>query len=121
MCDNNKTDIHTHIISGVDDGAQNQEQMIQMLLTAKEQGINRIVATPHCYPGKNRYDLSYIQKCFQIAKNAALEIGIEMYLGSEVFYRYGLAEEIEKGEVLTMADSSYILVEFSPETSYRKI
>ena len=44
-----------------------------------------------------------------------------MYLGSEVFYRYGLAEEIEKGEVLTMADSSYILVEFSPETSYRKI
>lgn len=40
-------DIHTHILPTVDDGAEDQNMSLLMLLRAKEQGITHIFATPH--------------------------------------------------------------------------
>ena len=40
-------DIHMHLIPGVDDGAENMEMALAMMLRAKEQGISKIIATPH--------------------------------------------------------------------------
>ena len=41
------TDIHMHLIPGVDDGAMDMEMALVMMIRAKEQGISRIIATPH--------------------------------------------------------------------------
>jgi len=41
-------DIHSHIIWGLDDGAQDREDSIAMLRLAAETGTTDIVATPHC-------------------------------------------------------------------------
>lgn len=41
-------DIHSHIIWGVDDGAQTREDSIAMLRLAADTGTTDIVATPHC-------------------------------------------------------------------------
>ena len=40
-------DIHTHILPAVDDGAEDQNMSLLMLLRAKEQGITHIFATSH--------------------------------------------------------------------------
>lgn len=40
-------DIHNHLIPGVDDGARNLEQALEAVTAMREQGIHRIVATPH--------------------------------------------------------------------------
>ncbi|PRO65830.1 tyrosine-protein phosphatase [Alkalicoccus urumqiensis] len=40
-------DIHTHILPGVDDGAQSMEEAVAMAEKAHEAGITTIVATPH--------------------------------------------------------------------------
>ncbi|WP_309545160.1 CpsB/CapC family capsule biosynthesis tyrosine phosphatase, partial [Halobacillus trueperi] len=40
-------DIHSHILPGVDDGAQTIEESIQMAEAAVKDGITHIVATPH--------------------------------------------------------------------------
>ena len=42
-------DIHAHILPGVDDGAKNWEQTLQMARLAVEDGITVMVATPHLY------------------------------------------------------------------------
>ena len=43
------TDIHTHILPGIDDGANNTEISIKMLDTQQNQGVDNIVLTPHFY------------------------------------------------------------------------
>jgi len=43
-------DIHSHIVWGLDDGAQTREDSIAMLRLAAETGTTDIVATPHCDP-----------------------------------------------------------------------
>ena len=45
-------------------------------------------------------------------------ITIELYIGSELYYRSGLLEEIENDTAVTMADSRYVLVEFNPLEDY---
>ncbi|MBN9655007.1 tyrosine protein phosphatase [Halobacillus sp. GSS1] len=40
-------DLHSHILPGLDDGAQTMEESIAMAKMAVEQGIDTIVATPH--------------------------------------------------------------------------
>lgn len=42
-----KSDIHCHIVPGVDDGARTPEDHAKMLQAMKEAGIERMIATPH--------------------------------------------------------------------------
>jgi protein-tyrosine phosphatase len=46
-------DIHAHILPGVDDGAKNWDQTLQMARLAVEDGITIMVATPHLYKGRS--------------------------------------------------------------------
>ena len=48
------TDIHSHILPGVDDGAADMEETMSMLKAAYEQGVRTIIATPHYIPGKKK-------------------------------------------------------------------
>ena len=40
-------DIHSHIIPGIDDGAESMEMALEMIRNAEESGTREIVATPH--------------------------------------------------------------------------
>ena len=44
-------DIHSHVIWGVDDGAEQKAETFRMLKEAAEDGIGKIVCTPHVTPG----------------------------------------------------------------------
>ena len=41
------TDFHCHILPGIDDGAANVEESVQLIKMQSSQGIRNIVATPH--------------------------------------------------------------------------
>ena len=43
------TDFHSHILPEVDDGSRSVRQSLEMLRLEGEQGIRRVVATPHFY------------------------------------------------------------------------
>ena len=42
-----KTDLHSHIIPGVDDGSPNLEKSVFLIKKMNEWGIENIIATPH--------------------------------------------------------------------------
>jgi len=44
------TDLHTHILPGIDDGAKCVEDSLEMLCRQKESGVERVALTPHFYP-----------------------------------------------------------------------
>ena len=43
------TDLHTHILPGMDDGAQSVEDALQLLRMEKQQGVDTVALTPHYY------------------------------------------------------------------------
>lgn len=43
------TDLHTHILPGMDDGARDADTSLAMLRMAGEQGVDTVVLTPHFY------------------------------------------------------------------------
>ena len=47
------TDFHSHVLPGIDDGSDSVETSLRMLDMWREQGIERICATPHFYAEYN--------------------------------------------------------------------
>ena len=118
----NIIDMHCHILPGLDDGAQSLEEAVRALQEAKKQGIDQVILTPHHYPDSDMP----IELIFQTMKQLEdaiqeNEIGIKLYPGHECLYYTDLPEKLDKQEVLTLAGSRYVLVEFLENVHYREI
>lgn len=117
-------DLHTHVLSGIDDGARTEDESIQMLKMAYTQGIRTVFATSHASP---EYPDScpdvIIRECGELEKQAQKKIGseIRIYPGQEILFSNSVLDRLYKGELLTLAGSSYVLLEFFPTTSYSVI
>lgn len=114
------TDIHTHILYGVDDGAQTLSDSMDMISEEWKQGVRDIFLTPH-YGHKYGYvDRAVLEQRFQkIQQEASKHFpGIHLYLGSELYYQSNTIQHLREGKALTMAGSKYVLVEFGTGDSY---
>lgn len=110
-------DIHAHILPGMDDGAEDTHQMLEMAKMAVDSGVTAIVATPHCnFPGvyDNYYDKYYIET-FRWAEKSLKEAGIplRLYTGMEVFVTPDVPDLIADGKLLTINGGRHMLVEFA--------
>ncbi len=114
-------DIHSHILYGVDDGAKNITESIEMLKDAKSQGVDAIIATPHYRHGMFAYPKEVIEKNFSRLKQEAEKIGIQLYLGTEQHVNSMTMEYIESGRCHTLADTLYVLMEYKYETNFSYI
>lgn len=117
-----KTDIHCHILPDMDDGAKSEEESLELLRLAFGQGISKVIATPHAseaFP-KSRPDVIK-KKCELLEKRARQVIHPEyrIYPGQEILFTESVSEKLDRGELLTLAGSSYILIEFHPSTPYQ--
>ena len=110
------TDLHTHILPGVDDGAKDLESSIEILLAQKASGVERVALTPHFYPLREELDafLEKRQKAFEVLRLACnAETMPQLRLGAEVHYSTSLAEmDLRR---LTLGQSNYLLLEL-PDT-----
>lgn len=116
----NYIDIHCHILPGLDDGSKDMAMTEAMLRMAYDEGIRKIIATPHNYANHKSASATKILETISKVNAFAREndIGIEIYPGNEIFYRRGVGELLEAGEILTMAGSETVLVEFYPEAEW---
>ena len=113
-------DIHSHILPGIDDGAENFEMSMRMLRTAEENGIGSIILTPHNKPGRHNASPESIQALLERLREEAVQngIGVKLYAGNEIYYRSGVVEMLEERKACPMAGSSYVLLEFGPMDDY---
>ena len=111
------TDMHCHVIWGVDDGAETRQETFQMLDEAKKDGIDRIICTPHVFPGEVAFDSDRFERHFAEAEEYIKEnhLGISLYKGSEIFYTDATPRLLRENKAYTLAGSRYVLVEFSPK------
>lgn len=117
------TDIHAHILPGVDDGSSSMEETIRMLKLALTQGIKTIIATPHYFAGGK--NTSFEQLYFirnQVQEEAEkFDKNFKLFLGHELYYSDAIIDALKSREAMTLAESSYVLVEFSVKESYDRI
>lgn len=105
-------DIHSHILPGVDDGAQSREESLAMLRVAIEAGTTDLVATPHADP-RYSYD--------RVASQAALDnlqtaVGgaIRLHLGCDCHFSHDNLEAVMRSPAqFTVNGGPWLLVEFS--------
>lgn len=116
-------DIHSHILPGIDDGACDEKEALEMLKIAASSGIRKIIATPHFHDLRSHATSKEIRKAVSKMQELLKEakIPIQLYAGNELYYTYELLEYVKAGEALTLADSDYVLLEFSPGAQRRKI
>lgn len=114
-------DIHAHIIPGIDDGSASNRESVEMLMEAYAAGITTVVATSHYSKGFCDYASEDIGiYCKALEKYAKEHIAPEFRVlpGMEIYYNEKSLEMIQNGQVIPLAGSKYILLEFSPEITY---
>ena len=61
-----KTDMHSHLIPGIDDGSQSMDETIAMLAKFESLGYSKVITTPHImsdsYPNNPEIILSGLEK-----------------------------------------------------------
>ena len=117
------TDIHSHILPGVDDGSESMEMSMEMIEQAYTQGVRRMIATPHYYPGHRNPSAEHLLKTAEELRNNIKKMysDFTLYLGNEIYYRDGVFEKLKNKEIFTLADTRYVLVEFSYTADFNKI
>lgn len=132
-------DIHSHIIYHIDDGSHDLEESLELIRQDVAQGAHAIIATPHYYvqyptdPARIRAKLATIEEALGIGAQTAAQptpgaaeanasaLDVRLYAGNEVLWFDSMTERLQSGEILTLADSHYTLIEFYPEESYQTI
>ncbi|WP_406944938.1 tyrosine-protein phosphatase [Halobacillus sp. SY10] len=115
-------DLHSHILPGVDDGAQTVEESIQMAEAAVKDGITKIVATPHHRNGA--FDNFKNDILIQVTElnRTFRERGIELEVlpGQESRIHGEMIDGLDADEILPVNhETTYVFVEF-PSSSVPK-
>ena len=107
-------DLHAHILYGLDDGPDTQEQTMAMLRIAVEEGIHTMVVTPHFIHGANAYDAhQYHVRLAEIQEQILTEaLPITLLPGNEMMMDEWTLKNYQSQSARTLADSRYALVEF---------
>lgn len=107
-------DIHSHILPGVDDGSNSMEESIEMAKIYLDNGINKLIATPHYIEGIENKCKDENQVVLEQLREELLKNGLDLdvYLGNEIYTTMDMISYLEEGKVSTLNDSKYILMEF---------
>lgn len=120
------TDLHTHVLPGMDDGSRSVEESLAMLRALAAQGVRRAAATPHFYAGENGPEefLRRRDKALERLKSR-WEPGLPALLpGAEICFFEGIAQA-DGMEKLCIQGTELLLLEMPciswPERTVREV
>lgn len=106
-----RTDYHCHVLPAMDDGAKDVETSVGMLKMMQQQGVERVVLTPHFYAHREKSVADFLTKrqaAFEKI-HAASPIS-DLILGAEVAVEHGISET-NGIEQLAISGTNLILLE----------
>lgn len=107
-------DMHSHVLPGIDDGAQTPEESIQLIKRMMGLGIKKIIATPHIMADYYKNTPETIGNALEILKAELIKqaIDIEIEAAAEHYFDETFEPRVENKKLMTMGDN-YALFEFS--------
>ena len=110
------TDYHSHILPGVDDGAQTMEEALETLRLYEELGIKSVWLTPHIMEDMPNTTTHLRERHAEL--QAAYSGPIKLYLAAENMLDNLFEERLERNDLLPLGENGdHLLVEtsyFSP-------
>ncbi len=109
-----KTDLHSHILPGIDDGSKSIEESLAMLQAMSDLGYQKVITTPHVMADLYRNSSVTIRDKLAILQEAAknADIPIEIEAGAEYYLDEELIHRLRSDDLLTISDR-YVLFETS--------
>lgn len=120
------SDIHSHFIPGIDDGAKTIEDTVEMIREMHNLGYKKVITTPHImgdfYRNTPEIILNGLKKVKEALKQANIPIAVEA--AAEYYLDYDLERKIDEGQLLTFGTNN-VLFEVSylnaPENLFHTI
>ena len=114
-------DIHAHVLPGIDDGARTLTDSADLVRELAKSGVTDIIVTPHYvsetnYVSSKEKNLELLEELKRVIRDE--DLGVEVFLGNEIYIDRGIEELIELGVISTMANSKYVLVELPLSGEY---
>lgn len=114
-------DIHSHILPGVDDGAETLADSVEILRELVSQGVTDVIATPHyvdetIYMSPRRENARLLDELRQELSREGVEV--RLHLGNEIYICGKIAELIKFNRISALKDSEYLLVELPMSGEY---
>jgi protein-tyrosine phosphatase len=107
-----RTDVHSHFIPGIDDGAKDIDDSLALIRGMKEFGYKKLITTPHimtdAYRNTPEIIGSGLEKVKQALKEA--EIDIELEAAAEYYFDFDFEKKVKEGNVMTFGNK-YLLWE----------
>ena len=107
-------DMHSHILPGIDDGAQTMEDSIAMILELKKLGIHKAITTPHVMVDSYRNTPEIIlQKQAEVqAELKARNIEFQLEVSAEYYLDEGFDYYLATDQIIPLS-GKYVLFETS--------
>lgn len=115
------TDLHTHILPGIDDGAIDEGVSSEQMKSLLEQGVDKVVFTSHYY-GRKRSPKQFLEaRADALCRiKDLIPEGMETYLGAEVHFAAEMAASDESICSMAIGNTRYILAELPFTTAWNK-
>lgn len=113
------TDIHSHILPGIDDGAKDSAESFAMLQLMQDLGYQRVITTPHIssdYYPNTRAGIQEVAHTLQEELSQS-SLTISLQVAAEYMLDDGFADVYKRGPLLSFG-KSYVLVEFPFHQAY---
>jgi len=109
------TDIHSHVLPGIDDGAPDIAASLVLLNGMYDLGIRKVVATPHIIADLYRNDATIINHALDKVKEAVAASGLKMEISAAAEYMLDdyFVSLLRSGSPLLKVHNNKILTELS--------
>lgn len=116
------TDIHQHLLWGMDDGAETPQVMREMLFEAHRQGIRCVAATPHAAPGIRPFDMGIYRERLAQAREFCLRehLALEVLPGAELAWTEHTVRMLRQKRVPTIGGSDHVLLELWRDVTWQQ-
>lgn len=106
-------DLHSHILPGIDDGADSVEESLKMAQMCVEDGVTHLACTPHIMPQvyENTTEkiislVTKFQKILELKK-----IPLTLVVGADAHLCHDMLEKLQDKRIPTLGQSNYFLFE----------
>lgn len=108
------TDIHSHLIPGIDDGSVSIEDSVNLIKGLRDFGYKKLITTPHIMSDFYRNTPEVILKGLDDVRSALKkeQIDVQLEAAAEYYCDMDFEKSIEKGNLMTFS-GKFILVELS--------
>ncbi|CUV66425.1 Capsular polysaccharide biosynthesis protein [Sulfurovum sp. enrichment culture clone C5] len=108
-----RTDFHSHLIPGIDDGAKDMTHSLQLIKELSNLGYRRLITTPHIKNGQYNNTIESIADGMDMLRSELVQNNIDMHIAASAEYYYDEAflQAIIEDKLLHI--NRFVLFEFS--------